>query len=141
MLETDTMNKFITILLVLISINAFGQNLTECGIDDSPKLTLAESQFLTEYMSNEQRKGFDFTNKKAIFVTGNSAHFFRTKSEYFDRIKEYEEKGNKIATWIVELNEKEKIKSGGYDVIITYWVKVLTKRRKRLIINEMEADR
>lgn len=133
------MKNIISILVVLISINAIGQNLNECGIDNDPKLTQNEPQFLTEYMNSGQRKGFDFTNKKAIFVTGNSGHQFGTKTAYFDRIKEYSEKGNKIATWVVALNEKEKAKSGGYDVIITYWVKLLTKRRKKLIVNGVEA--
>ncbi|WP_189663208.1 MULTISPECIES: hypothetical protein [unclassified Polaribacter] len=47
-----------------------------------------------------------------------------------DQIKEWNENGNKIATWLVELNEDERAISGGYDVIITYWVKALTKKRK-----------
>ena len=126
---------------MLISINLIGQNLAECGIDNNPKLTETESKFLTEYMNNEQQKSYELTGKKVIFVTGNSAHQFGTKSEYFDQIKEWNKNGNKIATWIVELNEDERKISGGYDVIIAYWVKVLTKKRKKKIINGIKASR
>jgi hypothetical protein len=135
------MKKIGTIILLLISIKSIGQNLVECGIDNNPKLTQTESEFLTEYMNNEQRKNYDLTDKKVIFVTGNSAQQFGTKSEYFDQIKEWNKNGNKIATWIVELNENERKISGGYDVIITYWVKILTKKRKKKIINEIKASR
>ena len=135
------MKKIVTIILLLISINSIGQNLLECGIDNNPKLTQTESEFLTEYMNDEQRKNYDLTNKKVIFVTGNNAQQFGTKSEYFDQIKKWNENGNKIATWIVELNENEQKISGEYDVIVTYWVKILTKKRKKKIINEIKARR
>ncbi|AXO79967.1 hypothetical protein DZC78_06050 [Olleya aquimaris] len=135
------MKKIGTIILLLISINSIGQNLVECGIDNSPKLTQTESEFLTEYMNDKQLKNYDLTDKKVIFVTGNSAQQFGTKTEYFDQIKESNKNENKIATWIVELNENERKISGGYDVIITYWVKVLTKKRKNKIINEIKASR
>jgi len=135
------MKKIGTIILLLISINSIGQNLVECGIDNSPKLTQTESEFLTEYMNDKQLKNYDLTDKKVIFVTGNSAQQFGTKTEYFDQIKESNKNENKIATWIVELNENERKISGGYDVIITYWVKILTKKRKNKIINEIKASR
>jgi len=127
----------------MISINIFGQNLAECGIDNNPKLTQTESEFLNEYMNEIQRKSFDFIDKKVIFITGNSGKTIGTKSEYFDFIKEWNKDGNKIATSVVELNENEneKINSVGYDVIVTYWVKFLTKRRKRIIIDEIKASR
>jgi len=124
---------------MLISINSIGQNLVECGIDNNPKLTQTESEFLNEYMNDIQRKDFDFTDKKVLFITGNSGKTIGTKSKYFDYIREWNKNGDKIATWVVELNPKqiEKINSAGYDVIVTYWVKMLTKRRKRIIINEL----
>lgn len=135
------MKKIGTIILLLISISLIGQNLVECGIDNNPKLTHTESEFLNEYMNYEQRKNYDLTDKKVIFVTGNSAQQFGTKSEYFDQIKAWNKNGNKIATWLVELNENERTISGGYDVIITYWVKILFKKRKKRIINEIKASR
>ena len=134
------MKKIGTIIIMLFSINLIGQNLVECGIDNNPKLTQTESEFLNEYMNDIQRKDFDFTGKKVLFVTGNSGKKIGTKSEYFDYIKEWNKKGNKIATWVVELKPKqiEKINSAGYDVIVTYWVKMLTERRKKIIIKELQ---
>ncbi|MBW1299041.1 hypothetical protein [Aquimarina litoralis] len=135
------MKRIVTIIIMLISINVIAQNLSECGIDNNPKLTQNESEFLNKYMNDEQKKGFDFTNAKVVFVTGNSAQKIGTKIEYFNNIKDWNKNGNKIATWVVELNEeeKEKIKSTGYDVIVTYWVKLLTKKRKQRILNELKS--
>ena len=134
------MKKIVTIILMLISINLIGQNLNECGIDNNPKLTQTESEFLNEYMTEYNKQNFDFTNKKVIFVTGNSGNKFGTKSEYFDQIKQRNQSNDKIATWVVKLNEKEQIESD-YDVIVTYWVKVITEKRKRKILNEIKASR
>jgi hypothetical protein len=109
-------------------------------MDNNPNLTEAESKFLTDYMSKEQRQNFNFKDKKVIFVTGNSGERLGTKSKYFDYIREWNKNGNKIATWVVELNEKEKIYSGGYDVIVTYWVKMFTENRKKKILKLVKAS-
>lgn len=132
------MRKFAAIIFIMLSINLFGQNLAECGIDNDPKLTQTESEFLNEYINDEQRNHIDLTNKKVIFITGPGASRIGTKTEYFDNIKKWQEKNDRIATWAVELSEKEKIRSGGYDVIVTYWVKVLTKRSQRTIIKKLK---
>ncbi len=125
---------------MLISFNLIGQNLAECGIDNNPKLTQAESEFLNEYMTEHNKQNFDFTDKKVFFVTGNSGNKFGTKSDYFDKIKQRNQTDDKIATWVVKLTEKEQIESG-YDVIVTYWVKVVTEKRKRKILSEIKASR
>ena len=132
-----------TIISLLISINISAQNLAECGLNDNPELTRTESEFLNEYMNSDQKKGYDFTGKKVLFITGNSGEGIGTKSKYFDYIKEWNKNGNKIATWIVELDDDEKklIEKTDYDVIVTYCVKHLTKRRKRIILNELKASR
>jgi hypothetical protein len=128
------MRIFLTIIVFFISVNSFSQNLDELGIDNNPNLTEAESIFLTDYMTYEQRDNFNFKNKKVIFVTGNSGEQLGTKSKYFDYIREWNKNGNKIATWVVALKENEKVNSGGYDVIITYWVKMFTEKRKKKIL-------
>ena len=129
-----------TIILLLISSNIFGQNLSECGIDNNPKLTQVESEYLNAYLT-EKRNGFDFNDKKAIFITGNSGNRIGTKKEYFDYIKKWDEKNARVATGIEILTDKEKMESDGYDVIVTYWVKVLTKKRKSKILKEIKASR
>ena len=135
------MKKIGIIILLLISINTFGQNLDECGIDNNPKLTQPESEFLSNYMDDDKGRNFDFSNKKIIFVTGNYGQKNGTKSEYFSEIKKMKSKGGKITTRIIDLTENEKIESGNYDVIITYWTKSLTKRRKKKIIEGIKAGR
>lgn len=133
------MRIFLTTIVFFISVNSFSQNLDELGIDNNPNLTEAESKFLTDYMTNEQRKNINFKNKKVIFVTGESGHQLGTKSKYFDNIREWNKNGNKIATLVVELKENEKIYSGGYDVIVTYWVKMFTEKRKKKILKLVKA--
>ena len=132
------MEKIGTIILLLISANIFGQNLSECGIDNNPKLTQTESEYLNTYLI-EKRNGFDFKNKKVIFITGNSGNQIGTKKEYFDYIKKWNKENSKVATGIEILTNEQKIESDGYDVIVTYWVKVLTKKRKRKILNEIKT--
>lgn len=134
------MRTFLTTIIFFISVNSFSQNLNELGIDNNPNLTEAESKFLTDYMTNAQRKNFNFKNKKVIFVTGNSGDQLGTKSKYFDNIREWNKNGNKIATWVVELKEIEKTYSGGYDVIVTYWVKMFTEKRKKKILKLVKAS-
>ena len=134
------MKKIGTIILLLTFSNIFGQNLSECGIDNNPKLTQVESEYLNVYLT-EKRNGFDFNNKKVIFITGNSGNRIGTKKEYFDYIKKWNEKSSKVATGIDILTDKQKMESDGYDVIITYWVKVLTKKRKNKILKEIKASR
>ncbi|RKE89432.1 hypothetical protein [Ichthyenterobacterium magnum] len=129
-----------TLILLLISLNIFGQNLSECGIDNNPKLTQAESEYLNAYLT-EKRNGFDFNDKKVIFVTGNSGNRIGTKKEYFDYIKKWNEKDSKVATGIDILTTDQKLESDGYDVIVTYWVKVLTEKRKKKILTEIKASR
>ncbi|WP_338761640.1 hypothetical protein WAF17_15900 [Bernardetia sp. ABR2-2B] len=128
------MKNCLTLLLLLVSLTTFGQNLDECGNDDNPKLSQAESEFLNSYFDD---KMFDFTGKKVIFVTQERAQSIETKSNYFDQVKQYNKQDSKVMNWVVTLNEQEKIDSGGYDIIICYWVKLLTKGRKRRIIKKV----
>ena len=134
------MKKIGIIILLLISSKTFGQNLSKCGIDNNPKLTQAESEYLNSYLT-EKRNGFDFNDKKVIFVTANSGNLIGTKKEYFDYIKQWNEKNSKVATGIEILTDEQKIESDGYDVIITYWIKVLTNKRKNKILTEIKASR
>ncbi len=121
---------------MILYYNFFAQNIEECGLDNNPKLTTVEAEFLNKYMSEELRNGLDFHEKKAIFVTRPAASRLGSKSEYFKNIKMWKEDGKKIGHSVYKLNEKEKNDTGGYDIIICYWVKVLTKRRKKKIIKQ-----
>jgi len=110
-------------LFAFVSISLLGQDLNECGKDDSPFLTEVEYIFLKEYLKN---RGFDFREKKILFVTGSSGMTLGKKSDYFDSIKRYGD--SHIQTGLFVLTEKEKLEYG-YDAIIYYWVKVLNKTK------------
>ena len=111
------------------------------GENDHPVLTESESLFLNEYMNNEQKKGIDLKDKKVIFVTGSNGGTLSDKQEYFHKIKEWNNNDSKIQTFVIELDEKDKINSGGYDIIIAYWVKVFTDKAKQNIIKRVKASR
>ncbi|WP_375562101.1 hypothetical protein ACE193_06010 [Bernardetia sp. OM2101] len=129
------MKNYLTLLLLLISLTTFGQNLDECGNDDNPEFSQVESEFLNSYFSDQN---IDFTGKKVIFVTGSSGKDITTKSDYFNAIKEFDEGEHKIATRVFYLNEQQKIDTGGYDIIITYWVKVVfSDKAKQKIVKRV----
>jgi len=126
-------------ILLLISLNVFGQNIAECGLDDNPKLSLIESEFLNAYL-NDIRDGFDFKNKKVIFITGTSGNKIGSKKEYFEHVRIREKENSKVVTGIHILSDSQKRESRGYDVIVTYWVKVFTDKRKRKILKKVERQ-
>ncbi|MEY5049942.1 MAG: hypothetical protein RLZZ175_3301 [Bacteroidota bacterium] len=142
------MKFIVTTILIFFSLAVFGQNIDSCGVDNNAKLTLQESKFLNNYLL-DLRLSFDFTGKQIIFVTNPSGERISTKTEYFSEIKNWNtqfrnetilsESNKKIATTLIILSEKEKIESGGYDAILTYWVKVVTESRKKKIIEEVKS--
>ena len=135
------MTKYLVLVLSLIAVNIYGQNLNECGIDNNPRLTKVESDFLNEYMNEDQRNGIELNANTVLFITGSGASIIGTKSEYFDNIKRKDYGEQNILTWLIELTEKEQTDSGGYDIIITYWVKVaITKNRKRKILKKLKIS-
>ena|SRR5690554_11098 len=134
--------KIILLILSLsISTNAFCQKLEDLGKNNNPNLTELESLFLNKYLSIEQKNGIEIKDKKVIFVTGSNGGTLSNKYNYFNQIKEWHKNESKIQTFVIELNEKDKINSGGYDIIIAYWVKVFTNKTKQKIIDEVKASR
>jgi hypothetical protein len=138
----------LTIILFFFSLSVFGQNIDSCGIDNNSKLTSFESDFLNNYLK-ESRDTFNFKEKKIIFVTYPSGNKIGTKVEYFTEIKNWDlkykdnegitESNKKIATTLITLTEKEKNDSGGYDAILTYWVKFLTNNQKKKVIKQIKT--
>ena len=128
-------------LFVFFSINLLGQDLNECGKDDSPFLTKVEYLFLKEYLKDQKSvRDFDFREKKILFVTGSSGMTLGRKNDYFDSIKRYED--SHIQTGLIVLTEKEKLEYG-YDAIIYYWVKLLNKTKvlKKAKSKEFDAHK
>lgn len=125
----------IIVFLIYFPTIQLAQDIEQCGLDDDPVLAKSEALFLNNYFKNQQPE-FDFHSKKILFVTGPGGSRFTTKKEYFNSIKSYQEKDRRIATTVIVLSEKEKQKSGGYDAIVTCWVKVFSKWRKKKMIRK-----
>jgi hypothetical protein len=119
-----------------------GQSLDSCGLDRNPKVNLREGTFLN-YFLEKNRKDYDFRDKKIAFIGGNGGGRIIPKKEYFDTLKRFEKIDTSIfnGSFIVLLTEKEKIKSGGYDVLITYWAKgIFNKRRLVKNLSKLKTD-
>ena len=120
-----------------LTINA--QIVDSRKLDKNSILNKYESEFLNDYLK-EQRDTFDFSHKRIVFVTGSNGATIGNKKDYFSDINEWDKKyKSKIATSIVTFGVKEKELSGGYDAILTYWVKIIPNKLK--IINQIKISR
>ncbi|MEX1191560.1 MAG: hypothetical protein WEA99_06265 [Brumimicrobium sp.] len=129
-----------TILILFMSASLFAQTteLEKCGIDDHSTLNEFEAEYFNEVFL-DRRGDFDFTDKKVAYFAGSSGFTKSDKSNYFNTVKssnsedihEWQASG----TQLLLLTEKEKEFSGGYDVILVSWSKLLMnqKQRKKLI--------
>lgn len=120
----------------------FGPNPENCGNDNNPLLTDIEAIFLNEYLKAPvQQKNFDFLNKRIVFATGSSGTTLGSKVDYFECVKEWKEKYNtKIATSLIVLNDSDK-EEYGFDAIVTYWVKVLTPRANKKLLEKTKVKK
>lgn len=120
-----------------------GPNPENCGIDNESELTDKEVIFFNEYLKTPaQKNGFDFKNKRILFVTGSSGSTVGTKTDYFNDVREWKDKYNdKIATYLVVL-DKDEAQEYGYDAIITYWVKIFinTQKQKKRVLEKTKED-
>jgi hypothetical protein len=125
------------LLLVLLTNVLYGQQSINLGTDDSTVLNKFEVDFFTSFFK-DQSDPFDFKGKKIAFVTGSSGGKLLTKSEYFKIcVKPWTTNNSKPQIFLCKLKIDEKIKSGGYDVIVLSWVKLFTENRKLKIINQL----
>lgn len=117
-----------------------GPNYENCGNDNNPLLTDIEANFLNEYLKTPaQQKNFNFSNKRIVFATGSSGTTLGSKADYFESVKEWKEKYNsKIATSLIVLNDSDK-EEYGFDAIVTYWVKVLTPRANKKLLEKTKV--
>jgi hypothetical protein len=131
------MKFYLTTLFSVLTIGLFGQTVDSLGIDNNPRLNKYEA----DYFNNEfkdQTNNFDFLDKEAAFITGSSAGKHLTKVDYFNEVKSRLKDNYGMNHSAIFLTEEEKIKSGGYDVVVTSWVKLLTDKRRRQIISELK---
>ncbi len=90
---------------------------------------------LLNLLLEESRDTFDFKNKKVAFITGSSGTRIVSKYEFFNNsVIPWIEKDLRPQIFMCQLTDKEKSKSGGYDVLVLSWVKIFTdKRRKKTV--------
>lgn len=108
-------------------------NLYELGLDANPFLTKSESDYFNNKFNSFKPK-YDFTNSKVGFFFGNNGAKIQTKKDYFDSVKN--RLGNCYSAsydYLVKLTEEDKVDSGGYDVIIVSWSKIIPTAKERMI--------
>lgn len=98
------------------------------GLDGKIGLNNAEIDYL-EGLFTFEGKQLSFDNLKVAFIAGSGGSRLISKEEYFENLD--------ISSSIIQLSEKEKIKSGGYDVLITKSVKSQPKKYRKRIINTL----
>lgn len=117
-----------------ISYAYFFEQRKKCGLDNNPTLNELEAEYFNKIFS-ERRGEFDFTDKKAAFFRGSTGTTKSDKSNYFDSVKssnsEDVHEWQAGGTQLLILTEKEKELSGGYDVILVSWSKLLVKGKFR----------
>ena len=145
--------KLTFFLFFIFSLNGFGQknyvknstenlyqNLDSMGIDNEPYLNLYEIDFFNRIFL-KQRKSFDFGEKKVAFITGSNGKTLSNKKKYFDLEKERVSKdyGGNGGT-LIFFNDEQKQESGGYDVVILYWSKVLPYKKQIVNLLKRKND-
>ncbi len=132
------MKNYLHLLLLMASMGMYAQHIEKCGLDNSPALTDEEAAFLNEYFG-EDRKGFDFTGKKVLILGGSAGMSLYGKIDYFKSIKDrIAQTTVPIASHPYPFTEAEKMKSGGYDAVLTFWTKVpMTPDKKERIIRRV----
>ena len=131
--------KKITLLVVLfISIPLLAQDLEKCGLDNNGVLNTDEAAFLNNYFKKE-KGDFDFTGKKILIVTGSGASDSYSKTNYFESVKSRLESNDRIASGLYPFTQEEKIQSGGYDGILTFYTKIPPNKQR--IIKKIKAGK
>lgn len=108
-------------------------NLYELGLDENPQLTTIESGYFNNKFKSFKLK-YDFTGFKVGFFYGNNGAKIQTKKDYFDSVKN--RLGNCYSAsydYLVKLTKEEKVESGGYDIIIVSWSKIIPTEKERMI--------
>lgn len=108
-------------------------NLYQLGLDDNPVLTNLESEYFNEVFK-ANKNNYIFTNLKVGFFKGNNGSMIQSKKQYFDSVKNRLENCISASNdYVLKLDEKEKIESGGYDLIIVSWSKIVPTEKERMI--------
>lgn len=103
------------------------------GLDGKLELNQTEIDFLSESFNNDSLN-YDFSKAKIAFISGPGGSRTISKSQYFDGFVQ-----GTTSSFIIKLSPKEKIKSGGYDYLITKWVKFQPQKYRKRIIKQLAS--
>jgi hypothetical protein len=80
-------------------------------------------------------------DKRIAFITGSSGRIILSKKSFFqENITPWVEGNVRPILSIVVLNEEERAKSGGYEVLVLSWVKVFTSFHRRRIVKKLAMN-
>lgn len=131
----------IFVIFLIATIKIYSQNLDSLGIDNASSLNEFESDYFNE-LFKDSKGNFSFNHANVIFVTNPSGNKLISKNEYFNQlVKPWLIKGGKPPTSYKILSKDEKIKSGGYDVIVLSWVKIFTDKRQKKILKKAKKKK
>lgn len=123
------------------TIGLFAQTSDSLGVDDNPIPNKSEVELLNSLL-NETRADFNFADKKVAFITGSSGSKIVSKSDYFRcSVIPWIENGSEPQIFMVRLTEEEKLKSGGYDVLVLSWVKIFTPKRPEIVLRQLQSEK
>jgi hypothetical protein len=117
--------KSLYLLLGLLPFKLFAQQLDSCGLNNDARLNAHEAAYFTKRYE-ETRGGFNFSNKRIIFITGESGNVQGSKREYFDYVKKWKaEYGRDYigGSDLLLFTEAQRVQTNGHDAVITYWTK------------------
>lgn len=98
--------------------------LDSMGIDIEPLLNKYEAEYFNAKFEESKGK-FDFTDKKTAFFHSPEGTKISTKQAYFEIEKDRLVRNNSSnLSYLIILDEKERIESGGYDAVIVFWSKM-----------------
>lgn len=129
------MRSLLFLFFAFLHAKGFSQT-KSCLHDTNPVLSSCEAEMLNKGLADIKNE-FDFAGKKVLFVTKEDATEIITKKKFFDFIKLHQGKYDGV-TGLAELTPKEKESSGGYDVIVLYYVTKFDQQRKKALIEEVK---
>lgn len=109
--------------------------LDSMGVDKSATLNQYEADYFNAKYK-DQRKDFDFNNKKIAFFKGSSGGVLSDKADYFivERGRYRQDLYSNFCSLII-FDERQKAQSGGYDAVFVYWAKI--ERSKNYYVKKL----
>jgi len=137
-LSKTPIEKWVCLASTLLSFSTFGQNSVETiGFDYVPTLSTNEFTILLD----DVRGKFEWSGKKMAYVTGSLGRSIQPRETYLEIIKRYPDSILDRHFKLHFLSKEEKELSGGYDGIISFYVKRFSKLDRRKVIKKLARER